>query len=692
MTDAAAERVPVSAGTSFPRRIAVMPVYNEESTVISVLERLEPLTDEIVVVDDGSTDRSRELILTWTESRPHVQPIFFKRNRGMSAAYYAAFANLARRRALGELRPDDVIISVDADGQHEPADVQALISNLDEGYDAVIARRDLSGYSPYKRLGNWLLSLWASLWAGQRLYDVESGFRVFRLGALADALRYYRGYRYSETVEVAVVLARLGYWVSNDVLAAVPIYRSRTRLRDGLIDLITMVAAWWRVAAGRNRPQSVPSWATYLLPSLGLLALAFMAVDLLVHRLFLGNDSIHSYAHVWYISEQLFDHAELPLRISLLDSGRAIAFPYAFAPYLISAVLFQLFGDWAVTLMMAVAVVGVVWAAGLARPIVRDPWLLLIFVINPFFIDAVFSFQFASLWSILFFFLFIWAFERRRHLLAASLLWLTVSSHPILGGAVAGVYGMCLLAFDRSKVRPLLVMSIPVGVALVPIYWMMMLTPSVRENSLLTVAVSVLDSLPRRASILLMPFALTLLAPHLRRYYVPSLASVSSLAAVWLLLAAGPVPSVHVVEGSYYGAVHRGGDTYAAFFGSPQFQPGATYRVLEPNEREDGMYRFMRHGAVLSNEFFSESVFRRSWTREQYGCYAAFKGIDYVVVENAYLKRYHVNEKDLIQSLVEAGRAEVHYTDARNRYTVYDLRPFVSQQRGPTSLKQCGLY
>ena len=518
---------------------------------------------------------------------------------------------------------------------------------------------------------------------------MESGFRAFRLGALLDALQYYRGYRYSETVEVAVILPHLGHRISNDLLVPVPVRRSRTQLKDGAIDLAAIPAAWWRVVAGRNRPRDVPSWSAYLLPALGLLGLLFITVDLLVNAVFLGDDSVHNYAHVWYISQQLFEHLRIPLRISPLDSGRAVTFPYGFAPYLASAVLFRLLGDWAVTLMMAVAVLGTVWVAGLVRPIMRDPWFVLLFVLNPFFIDAVYAFQFATLWSALFFFLFVWAFERRRYLPAAALLWLTVSTHPIMGGLAAGVYGLCLLALDRGKVRPLLLLSIPVGVALVPIFWMMLLTPSVRENSLRTTVLSVLDVLPRRGSIMLMPFALTLLAPYVRRFYRPSLVISVLVAGVGVLLATGPVGNA---EGGYYGAIHRSTDIYADFFRSPRFEPGGTYRVLEPNDREDGMYRFIRHGAVLSNEFFSESIFRRNWRGPEYGCYAAFKGIDYVVVEKAYLRQYHSNERALLESLVRTGRAEVAYADQANRFTVYDVRQFAGEQRKPASLSECGIY
>ena len=51
---------------------------------------------------------------------------------------------------------------------------------VDEGLDALLVQRDLAGYPPYKQLGNWVMSAWATLWAGGPLHDVESGYRIFR--------------------------------------------------------------------------------------------------------------------------------------------------------------------------------------------------------------------------------------------------------------------------------------------------------------------------------------------------------------------------------------------------------------------------------------------------------------------------------------------------------------------------------
>jgi len=241
-----------------PRRIAVVPAYNEEPTVASVLAVLYPLVDELVVVDDGSTDATRAEITSWLPDGGHARLLTFDRNRGLSAAYYLAFTDLRDRLRRGELHSDDLVFTVDADGQHDLAafeELQRIIVTQD--LDALLVQRDLSTYPRYKQLGNSLMSWWATRWSdGVDLRDVESGYRVFRLGALAHALDFYRGYRYSETVEVAIVLSRLGYAVRNDVLVPVPVFRSRTRMKDVVIDLCAIPAAAARVA-WRNRSARV---------------------------------------------------------------------------------------------------------------------------------------------------------------------------------------------------------------------------------------------------------------------------------------------------------------------------------------------------------------------------------------------------------------------------------------------------
>lgn len=268
---------------SEPRRIAVVPAYNEEPTVRDVLGKLYGYVDELVVVDDGSTDRTRAEIEAFLPQHPEARMLVHEVNQGMSEAYYLAFSDLRRRLSAGELSADDLVYTIDADGQHELAVLDELrVTMLEQGLDALVVRRDLSTYPPYKQAGNWVMSTWATMWSGGvRWYDVESGYRIFRLGALADALDYYQGYKYSETVEVAVVLSRLGYRISNDILVPVPIFRSRTRMKDVVIDLAAMVQAAFRVTLRRPRSKQVPSLVPPVAATVGLAALGLAPLALL---------------------------------------------------------------------------------------------------------------------------------------------------------------------------------------------------------------------------------------------------------------------------------------------------------------------------------------------------------------------------------------------------------------------------
>jgi len=414
-----------------------------------------------------------------------------------------------------------------------------------------------------------------------------------------------------------------------------------------------------------------------------------IALSLLANPVFLAYDSMQSYSHVWFLSDQIFHHANFPLRISLLDGGYASTFPYGLVPFLIGAMIFPILGNWTVVLMMTFVMLGTIWAATLMRPALRNPWLILLFIMNPFFIDAVYAFQFVTLWSIFFFFLFVWSFEHDRRLAAGVFLWLALSTHPIIGSVGVASYSAAVFFFDRPRVAQLAILFVPVAIALMPVVWMTLLTPAAGENSLKTAVLTLLIKvLPRRATIMLTPFVLPLLKPLVLRYYRVTFAFFTASLGLGLMLATGPIA---IGDGSYYGVTHRSSDIYASFFASPQFHPGATYRVMEPNDREDGMYFFIQHGAVLANEFFTESIFSNDWTLSQYQCFLSYKEVSYVVIEQAFVDSDHTNEKNLLDSFVTSGLAEISYADPADRFTVYDVQASNAQTPRPTSFDSCGI-
>ena len=122
-----------------PEVSVVIPLLNEVLNVSDLHRELGQAlraagrSYEIVLVDDGSTDGTREALLKLEESDPAVRAVLLRRNFGQTAAFSAGFD-----RARGE-----VVVTSDGDLQNDPADIPALLAKIDEGYDIVCGWRRL---------------------------------------------------------------------------------------------------------------------------------------------------------------------------------------------------------------------------------------------------------------------------------------------------------------------------------------------------------------------------------------------------------------------------------------------------------------------------------------------------------------------------------------------------------------------
>ena len=190
-----------TAGTSqSPYLSIVLPAYNEAGVVGEVVRRL--LQDfpqaEILVVDDCSSDTTAE-----EASANGARVISHKYNMGNGAAI-----KTGARHAKGE-----ILVFMDADGQHSADDVQKLLGKLEEGYDMVIGARDTSGQAGKRRmLGNFLLNKLASLLTGRKIKDLTSGFRAARAEIFRQFLYLLpNGFSYPTTSTMAFL--RSGYSV-----------------------------------------------------------------------------------------------------------------------------------------------------------------------------------------------------------------------------------------------------------------------------------------------------------------------------------------------------------------------------------------------------------------------------------------------------------------------------------------------
>src|SRR5436190_22036227 len=155
----------------------LVPAYNEAATVGALLDAVWALEldKQIVVVDDGSTDGTGDIVERWREGR-HGVVLVRQENRGKGAAVRAAIPHA----------DGDISVIQDADLEYDPADVPALIEPIEQGVADVVYGSRLSGgraqraYLFWHLMGNKFLSLLTGVLFNTTLSDMETGYKAFR--------------------------------------------------------------------------------------------------------------------------------------------------------------------------------------------------------------------------------------------------------------------------------------------------------------------------------------------------------------------------------------------------------------------------------------------------------------------------------------------------------------------------------
>lgn len=153
----------------------VIPVFDERETIAEVCKRCvaiasqQALSYEIIVVDDGSTDGTDEVLRALAEHEPHLTVVVFRRNFGKSAALAAGL----------ELVRGEVVVTLDGDLQDNPEDLPLLLASLREGNDMVVGRKQPRQDSTSRIAASRLFNGLVSVLTGQRFHDCNSGFKAF---------------------------------------------------------------------------------------------------------------------------------------------------------------------------------------------------------------------------------------------------------------------------------------------------------------------------------------------------------------------------------------------------------------------------------------------------------------------------------------------------------------------------------
>jgi glycosyltransferase involved in cell wall biosynthesis len=248
----------------------VVPVYNEERSVELLYDEiaaaLDPLDHEweAVFVDDGSTDGSFAALTRLHSRAPNVRVVRLRRNFGKAAALAAGFA-----QASGE-----VIATLDADGQDDPAELPRLLAKLDEGYDLVsgwkVRRRD-----PWRRrLVSRVFNAVTGWISGVRLHDMNCGFKAYRAEVVRGLPLYGELHRF-----IPVLAHERGYRVTELAVNHRPREHGRSRygieryLR-GFFDLITVTF----MGRYRHRPLHLFGGLGLALGGIGFLICVYLTI------------------------------------------------------------------------------------------------------------------------------------------------------------------------------------------------------------------------------------------------------------------------------------------------------------------------------------------------------------------------------------------------------------------------------
>lgn len=165
----------------------VIPLKNEESNILELIQELEPVMQslaqpwELICIDDGSTDNTRQILRDLSKDKPYLQPIFFKKNYGQSSAFQAGF----------DASRGSFVITLDGDRQNDPADIPKLVS-LIKDCDLVCGIRKKRKDSLSKKIVSRLANKVRSWICEDGMEDTGCSLKIYRRECLKK-IKMYQG-------------------------------------------------------------------------------------------------------------------------------------------------------------------------------------------------------------------------------------------------------------------------------------------------------------------------------------------------------------------------------------------------------------------------------------------------------------------------------------------------------------------
>ncbi len=254
---------------SAPYLSVVVPIYNEEEAIPHLYRRLTTelehlgLPYEIIAVDDGSRDGSFAVLRDLARTDRRLRVVRFRRNFGQTAAFSAGFD-----RARGE-----VVVTIDADLQNDPADIGALLAKIEEGYDVVSGWRERR-QDPFlnRRLPSMIANSLISWATGVHLHDYGCSLKAYRLDVVRGIRLYGELHRF-----IPAIASWQGVTVAELPVRHAPrrFGRSKYGISRTLRVLLDLVTVRFLLSYG-TRPMQIFGLLGLLAGGLGLLISAYL--------------------------------------------------------------------------------------------------------------------------------------------------------------------------------------------------------------------------------------------------------------------------------------------------------------------------------------------------------------------------------------------------------------------------------